>query len=184
MKKYSLDVFFSFCAVMLCVVFLRLIPHVPNVSPIAALALFSGALIPSWRGFVLPILSMVFSDIFLGFHPTIPFVYGSFILIFCIGYFLRKKISILNVGFGSLVGSIIFYIITNFGVWATSSMYEKNVNGLVHSYVMGLPFFRNTIVGDIFFTYIFFLGYQTIKLFFILILPSRQKTERHIGNTV
>lgn len=184
MRKLTLEHYLAFSAVVLSAVFMRLIPHIPNVSPIAALALFSGATVPSWKGFILPIIVMVISDIFIGFHTTVPFVYGSFLLIAGIGYLLRKKVSLLNILLGSFTGSILFFAITNFGVWSTSSMYEKNLQGLIHSYSMGLPFFRNTLLGDVFYTTIFFLGYHWIRLLFVLMLPSRRKAERHIGNTV
>lgn len=163
---------------------MRIIPHIPNVSPIAALALFSGATVTGLGGFIIPIIAMVLSDLFLGFHATIPFVYGSFLLIAGIGYFLRKKISPLKIGLGSLTGSLLFFLITNFGVWITSSMYTKNINGLLNCYLMGLPFFRNTILGDLFYCTVFFLGYRIFKLLFVLMLPSRRKAERHVGNTV
>jgi len=102
---------------------------------------------------------MVISDIFLGFHSTIPYIYGSFILITGIGYLLHKKVTPVKVGLGSLTGSVLFFIITNFGVWVTSPMYEKNIGGLLKSYMMGLPFFRNTLFGDLFYNAIFFVGY-------------------------
>ena len=163
---------------------MRLIPHIPNISPIGGLALFSGAMVPSGIGFIFPLGAMVISDIFLGFHNTIPYVYGSFLLIAVIGFLMRKKISPVRVVLGSLAGSLLFFIITNFGVWATSSMYEKSVRGLMHCYFMGLPFFRNTIVGDLFYTTVFFLGYRIFRLLFVLMLPSRLWRERHAGNTV
>ena len=182
--KYRLEVYLSFVAIVLSAVFIRLIPHAPNMAPIAALALFSGALVPSWKGFIIPLAAMIISDIFLGFHATIPFVYGSFFLIGCIGYLLRKKISPITIGLGSLSGSVLFFIITNFGVWATSSMYEKSIQGIMYCYYMGLPFFRNTILGDIFYTVLFFAGYKVFKLLFVLMLPPRLVRERYIGNTV
>lgn len=184
MKKNNLEIYLSYSVVVLTAVFLRLIPHIPNVSPIGALALFSGMMMSSWGRVMLPIIAMVISDLFLGFHATIPFVYGSFLLIVAIGYFLRKKVSILSVGLGSFVGSILFFVITNFGVWATSSMYAKNVAGLLNCYNMGLPFFRNTVLGDMFYIAIFFFGYRILKLIIVLMLPSRLWRERHVGNTV
>lgn len=184
MKNYRLETFLSFCVIVLSAVFMRLIPHAPNIAPIAALALFSGIIVPNWRGYTIPLIAMVISDFFLGFHSTIPFVYGSLLLIVGIGYFLRKKPSPLVVGLGSLTGSILFFTITNFGVWVTSSMYEKSVAGLLRCYMMGLPFFRNTLLGDIFYTVVFFVGFHCIKLLFVLMLPSTQKVERHVGNTV
>lgn len=184
MKKYNLELYFSFVVVVLSAIFMRLIPHVPNVAPIAALALFSGVMVPGWMGLIIPFIVMVVSDLFLGFHATIPFVYGSFLLIVGIGYSIRKNISPLKVGLGSFAGSILFFMITNFGVWITSSMYEKSAAGLLYCYEMGLPFFRNTILGDIFYTVIFFAGYRILRLLFVLMLPARRRTARHNGNTV
>jgi hypothetical protein len=184
MKKNRIEIYLSFIVVVLSAVFMRLIPHTPNVAPIAALALFSGVMVPNWIGFAIPLIAMVLSDIFLGFHATIPFVYGSFLLIAGIGYLLRKKSSPLNIGLGSLSGSVLFFVITNFGVWLTSSLYEKSIGGLVQSYLMGLPFFRNTLVGDIFYTTVFFVGFNCIRLLFVLMSPSHQKWERRVGNTV
>lgn len=184
MKKHQLEIYLSFCAVVMSAIFLRIIPHAPNIAPIAALALFSGVVVPNWRGFVIPLVVMVVSDFFLGFHSTIPFVYGSFLLIVGIGYLLRKDTSPLKIGLGSLAGSVLFFVITNFGVWLTSSMYEKSLSGLIYCYYMGLPFFRNTIIGDILYTSVFFVGFSCIKLLFVLMLPSRVGRERHVGNTV
>lgn len=184
MRKYNLEVYLSLFVVVLGAVFMRLIPHIPNVAPIAALALFSGVIVSDGKGYMIPLAAMVISDFFLGFHTTIPFVYGSFLLIVGIGYLLRKKLSPFTVGLGSLSGSILFFIITNLGVWITSSMYEKNISGLLRCYTMGLPFFRNTVLGDMFYTVVFFVGFYCIKLLFVLMLPSTQKVERHVGNTV
>ncbi len=184
MKKINVETYLSFFAIILIAVFMRLIPHIPNVSPVAGLALFSGAIIPHWIGFIIPLCAMVISDFFLGFHSAIPFVYGSFLLIAGIGFLLRKKMSPLRVGVGSIMGSFLFFIITNFGVWATSSMYEKSVGGLLRCYYMGLPFFRNTLLGDLFYVTIFFVGYRIVRLLIVLMLPSRFNRERHVGNTV
>jgi hypothetical protein len=84
----------------------------------------------------------------------------------------------------SIAGSILFFLVTNFGVWATSSMYEKTFSGLMRSYQMGIPFFRNTLLGDLFYTALFFFAYRSIRLLFVLMLPARRKTARHLGNTV
>jgi len=184
MKKNTLEIYLSLCATVLGAIFLRLVPHIPNVAPIAALALFSGMKMPNWKGFFLPFFAMLISDFFLGFHTTMPFVYGSFFLIGGIGYLLRKKMTVGYIGIGSLIGSVLFFLVTNFGVWMTSSMYEKSIQGLIYCYTMGLPFFRNTLVGDLFYTAVFFFGYSSIRLLFVLMLPSIQKMGRHVGNTV
>jgi len=159
MKKLNLEHYLAFSVVVLGAVFMRLVPHIPNVAPIGALALFSGFLMPNIVGFLLPLMVMVISDMFLGFHATILYVYGSFVLITGIGYVFHKKVSPSRVGMGSVIGSTIFFIITNFGVWITSSLYQKNSSGLIQSYIMGLPFFRNTLIGDLFYNVVFFIGY-------------------------
>ncbi len=155
----KLEHYLAFSAVVLGAIFLRLTPHVPNVAPIGALALFSGFIMPNVGGFLLPLVAMIISDMFLGFHSTISYVYGSFILITGIGYLLHKKATLIEVGLGSFTGSVLFFIITNFGVWMTSSLYEKNMSGLLRSYMMGLPFLRNTLIGDLFYNAIFFISY-------------------------
>lgn len=184
MKANSLEKMLAIGAVILVAVLLRLTPHAPNVAPIAALALFSGVMISSRVGFLIPLIAMLISDYFLGFHSTIPYVYGSFLLIACIGYLLKNKRTVVNVSLGSLIGSTLFFFITNFGVWASSSMYEKSLSGLMLCYSMGLPFFRNTLLGDLFYTTVFFVGYRIFSLLFVLMLPARRKTARYIGNTV
>lgn len=184
MKKLKLETYLAIFAITLGAVVFRLIPHSPNVAPIAALALFSGAIIPDIRGFIIPIIALFISDLFLGFHATVPFVYGSFMAIALIGTFLRRHLSPLATGLGSVVGSILFFLVTNFGVWATSSMYTKDIQGLIHSYQMGIPFFRNTVLGDLFYTTLFFLAYRSIRLLFVLMLPVRLRRTRHFGNTV
>ncbi len=105
MKKNKLETYIAFVAIIASAVFMRLIPHVPNMTPIGALALFSGMTVPSLWAILIPFASMVISDIFLGFHSTLPYVYGSFALIIGLGYTIRKKISPLKVGIASLTGS-------------------------------------------------------------------------------
>ena len=93
-----------------------------------------------------------------------PFVYLSFIIIALIGGLIKtnKWQSLLK---ASLVSSVLFFMITNFGVWATGTMYQKNISGLTQSYIMGLPFFRNTIISDLFYSFSFFYGYRFLSNF-------------------
>lgn len=184
MKKLTLETYLAIIAVICIAVVLRLLPHSPNVAPIAALALFSGAMIPDRRGFIIPIAALLISDLFLGFHTTMPFVYGSFLAIALMGTLLKRDVSPIKTGATSVVGSILFFLVTNFGVWMTSSMYEKSFSGLMRSYQMGVPFFRNTLLGDLFYVALFFFAYRSIRLLFVLMLPARRKTARHLGNTV
>jgi len=135
----------------------RLIPHPPNVAPIAAMALFGGAVIgrPLFA-FGVPLLALALSDLVLNallvgnaFAPPDPFVYGSFLLIGVLGFALRSRRSIGTIAVASVIGSTLFFVVTNFGVWATSHLYPRTAAGLGASYVAALPFFWPTLVGDL-----------------------------------
>lgn len=164
MKKFKIKSLISYTVIILLAVVARLIPHAPNFAPIGGLALFSGANFKSKLALAIPLSAMFFSDIFLGFHKTIPYVYMSFIIIALIGGLIKnnKWQSIFG---ASLASSVIFFLITNFGVWATGSMYPKNLAGLIQSYGFGVPFFRNTLISDLFYSFSFFYGYRFLSNF-------------------
>ena len=148
-------------------IILRLIPHLPNFAPIAAMALFGGTYLNKKYALIVPILAMLISDYFIGFYnPWIMFsVYGSFILIGLFGLWLKKHKTVANVLGASLSGSIIFFLVTNFAVWAVPhSMYPHNLQGLLQSYIMGLPFLKNTILGDLFYVGTLFSLYEIVLL--------------------
>lgn len=148
--------------VIVAATLLRLAPHQPNVAPITAMALFGGAYLSRKSAVVIPLTAMLISDMFLGFHDTIVWVYVSFGLIAGIGMLLRKKIEFRTVFIATMSSSILFYLVTNFGVWAMGTMYSKDFSGLMQSYIMALPFFRNTLLGDIFYSGVFFGGYELL----------------------
>lgn len=136
-------------------VILRLLPHLPNFAPIAAMALFGGVYLNKKYALIVPLAAMVISDIFIGFYNPwiLASVYGSFILIGLLGVWLRNNKTVPNVLGASLLGSVGFFLITNFAVWAVPhSFYPHTLQGLMNSYMMGLPFFRNTLMGDLFYT--------------------------------
>ncbi|MDO9027517.1 MAG: hypothetical protein Q7U68_01460 [Candidatus Roizmanbacteria bacterium] len=164
-KVYKVHKVASYLAIILLAVVARLIPHAPNFAPIGGLALFSGANFKKKSALLIPLAAMFFSDMFLGFHKTIPYVYVSFILITIIGKYLKENPKVINLISASLLSSILFFLITNFGVWLTGSMYLKTVNGLLQSYLKGLPFFRNTLLGDLFYSFSFFYGYRFLSNF-------------------
>ncbi len=121
----------------------RFLPHPPNFTPIAAIALLSSkGFANRWVAFLIPIVSLFISDLFLGLYTTIPFVYGSFILIALLGRYV-KKINIFSV----LLSSSIFFLVTNLGVWLLH--YQLTVEGLFQCYILALPFFLNTVIGDL-----------------------------------
>lgn len=148
------------CLVITASVLLRLIPHIPNVAPIGALALFSGAHAKSRKIYIIPFIALFISDLFLGFHEVMPFVYGAFAITICIGMLLKRNISPLRLLGSSLAASFLFFVVTNFGVWVMGDWYPKTVSGLVNAYALAIPFFRNSIIGDVVYSFCFFYGYR------------------------
>lgn len=141
-------------------VILRLIPHLPNFAPIAAMALFGGVYLNRKYALIMPFLAMFISDIFLGFHSTMIFVYGSFLITGFIGLYLRPHKTLPNVITATLISSLLFFLITNLGVWLVSGLYPKSFAGLIQSYFFAIPFFRNTLLGDLFYVGLFFGSYE------------------------
>jgi hypothetical protein len=141
----------------------RLIPHPPNFSPITAMALLGGACFVEKRwAFVVPLAALLISDVLIGFHHTVPFVYGSVALIVCLGFWLRTRRTALPIACAALAGSLLFFTVTNFGVWAFGDLpgttYPKTAEGLLACYVAAVPFFGNTLLGDATYTVVLFGG--------------------------
>lgn len=149
---------------ILVAAFIRLIPHPPNFTPIAAIALFGGAYFnKKYLAFIIPILAMFLTDAIIGFHSLSWLVYLSFALIVMIGIFMLRKVSVKNVIFAALLSSVSFFIITNFGVWLGSKMYPQNLTGLIECYVAAIPFFSYNILGDLVYSGLLFGIYEWIK---------------------
>lgn len=148
--------------IVLMAVVMRFLPHPANVVPITAMALFGGAYFNKKYALLLPLSVMFLSDIFLGFHNTMFFVYGSFLLVGIIGIVLKKHNNFKWILGGTLLSSILFFMITNFGVWLMNmgNMYSNDLIGLARCYIMAIPFFRNTLVGDLFYVVMMFGGYE------------------------
>jgi hypothetical protein len=141
---------------VLMAVLVRLLPHPPNVTPITALAIFGYNFKNKYLGLSLPLIAMVLSDIYLGFYGITLWVYGSFLLISLLGRYW-KKIKVTNV----LISSLIFFIITNFGVWLGG--YPKTWEGFLLCYTMAIPFFINSMLGDLFFSYLMKFSFQSVE---------------------
>lgn len=147
-------------AAILLAAAMRLLPHPPNFSPVAAIALFSGAYLNKRAlAFSAPLGALFLSDIFIGFHSQMFTVYGSMALVVCLGWLVARRRSVVAIGSAAVAGSVLFYLITNFGVWAFSDMYPKTAAGLIACYVAAIPFFQNSLAGDLFFTTILFGGF-------------------------
>jgi len=141
---------------------LRVVPHAANFAPIGAVALFGGVYLNKRYALVLPLAAMFISDIFIGFDSLQSrfMVYGSFLLIGLIGLWVRKHKNIFSIAGGSLLGSALFYFITNCVVFYSTKMYPHTLAGQIASYTNALPFFRNTVTSDLFYTAILFGTYE------------------------
>ena len=139
---------------------LRLVPHPPNFSPIDAMALFSGAYLGR-RGiaFVAPLAALVLSDLVLGFYHGVATVYATVALIVVIGWWLSSKRTPLRIGAAAIMSSVTFFVITNFGMWLFSGFYPVTYAGLVACYTAAIPFFQNTVAGDLFYSMLLFGGF-------------------------
>ena len=144
--------------------FMRLMPHWPNFTPIAAMALFGGAYFGKKHlAFIIPLTAMLVSDLFLGFHQWMIAVYISFALVVGIGILLQHRIKVGTVLLASVSSSLLFFIITNFAMWVGSPFYPQNMVGLIECYVAALPFLNTGILGDLFYSGVFFGGFYLVQ---------------------
>lgn len=150
----------------------RLLSPVPNFTPVAAMALFGGAYFTDKRlAVIVPLITMFLSDVVLelftpwGFHNTMIYVYAAFVLTTLIGMRVGRNTSVLSIAGGSLASSVLFFIVTNFGVWAAGG-FPEGFMGLNTTYVLGLPFFAPTLAGDLFYSAILFGAFYLAQVKF------------------
>jgi hypothetical protein len=128
----------------------RFVPHPWNATPTMAIALFGGTYLARRWALILPLGIVAISDLFLGWHATIPFTWGAFALTGMIGWWIRSRPQPGRILGGALAGSVAFFIITNLGVWIMGDhMYPRTLDGLWSCYVAAIPFFRATVLGDL-----------------------------------
>ena len=157
MRTYFTPRFWLALALVATGVICRVVPHPWNFAPIGAIALFGGAKFDRRAfGIAMPLLTMLIGDAIIGFHSAMPVIYATYALIAVIGMFLRNRESVPAVGGAALLSSTIFFITTNFDVWARGTTYAKTAAGLVTCYVAAIPYFGNTIASDLLFSAIFF----------------------------
>lgn len=163
MKKINPN-FWVVTLMVFAAAFVRLLPHPPNFAPIAAMALFGGAYFTKKSfAFLIPLAAMFLTDAIIGFYSTAWLTYISFALIVVLGIVMLKKVSIKSLIFASVTASVSFFLITNFGVWALGTLYPKTPAGLMESYIAAIPFFQNSLIGDLFFVGVMFGAYELIK---------------------
>lgn len=138
----------------------QFIPHPPNFSPIGALALFGGAQLSDKRAaFLVPLVAMILADLVTGLHVLIPFVYGSFALTVCLGFWLRCQRNASRVMAVSIAAAFLFFAITNFGVWALLGTYPPTPAGLFACYAAAIPYFQNTLLSNLLYSLLLFGGF-------------------------
>ncbi len=134
----------------------RILPHPPNFTPVIAITMYS-AIYFGKRSLPFIVLSYGITDAFLGFHNLLIFTWGS---LACIGIMSKYYKSFFKRIIGCFVSPVIFYIFTNFGVWALGNMYIHDLNGLINCYILAIPFFTNTLLSTLIFSLL-------IELFFL-----------------
>lgn len=169
--------FIAITSIILFGAFMRLIPHWPNFTPIAAIALFGGAYYTRKHlAFIIPFAAMMLSDLIIGFHGSMWAVYIGFAITVGIGIRLSRKVSAGNVVLAALGSSIIFFLVTNFASWLAYGIYPKNFIGLMESYIaglaffndgkLGLSFFLNEVLGTLTYSAVFFGAFALARMRF------------------
>ena len=177
MKKLNLQTGIISIIILLAA-FTRIMPHPPNFSPMAAIGLFGAAhFAKKWQAFLIPLIGIWISDLvinnfvysshssnFVWFYGGFYWQYISYVFIIFAGLFIfNKGISVTNTLGGMVSSSGIFFLFSNFGVWAGGAMYTKNISGLITCYASGIPFIHNTIISDALFTTVLFGTYYLLQ---------------------
>lgn len=144
----------------------RLLDHPMNFTPMGAIALFAGALIPNRiLAFAIPLAALLITDSMLGFYGwEMLLPYAGFLLTIVLGRLLSNNQHILRVGGMSLLSSTLFYVLTNFALFYPETLYPHTTQGIIQSYVAAIPFFQNGIAGDLFFNALLFGSYYLIRI--------------------
>jgi hypothetical protein len=153
----------------------RLLPHPPNFSPVEAIALFGGAYFSNrWAAVWVPLVAMFLSDLALGvmnggiywsyfLSAGYLLVYACIALSAVLGFGLRGRVNVARVGAYSIIGSLLFFVVTNFGAWLGSPMYPQSAAGLAAAYVAGIPFFQYTLLGTLFYSTLLFGSFAWLR---------------------
>jgi hypothetical protein len=143
----------------------RLLPHVWNMTPVIAIAIVAGIYMGPIRSGIIVFSGLLLSDLFIGFYDLkiMLAVYGSFAVVILFSKLLSRK-AMVSVA-GAVFGSTFFFLVTNAAVWFFGSMYSKGLEGLMTSYIAGLPFYRSMLVGDIVYTTVLFSVFSTVYTF-------------------
>ena len=130
----------------LSIIVSRLIPHPPNFTSTIAVAFYIPALF-GIKYMIVALSAFIVSDLIIGIHDQLLFTWGSLIIISLLSkFFCKFPYRILGIS----ISCMLFYLISNFGVWLISNMYSKNINGLIDCYIMAIPFLQNSLISSLF----------------------------------
>lgn len=170
-------------ALITITVLVRVGDHMPNVAPVAAVALWAGMVLPAPWALVVPLSSMLIADSIIGFAslPITISIYVSYGFMFFIGVWLKKNYNVYSLIGSSMFGAILFYLLTNAAVWWFSGLYVRTWDGLLLSYFYAIPFFRNTFLGDVAYVCGLFLAWQYLPYWVSNFVKAMSKTKKEEG---
>lgn len=159
---------------------LRILPHLPNVTPLAAMGVFGAAYLNNrWQAYLVPFLALFISDLYLnnvvyagmyGTNDTVwitsPWIYVAFGLLILASQTILKNIKTKNIVLASVTSSLIFFVVTNLATFFEGALYPKTAEGFVACFVAAIPFFGNTMMGDLFFCGVLFGVFEFAKMRF------------------
>lgn len=149
-SKFKISDYTPYIVTLLAVIS-RMVPHAPNFTATGAASLYSGRYFRGKTRFIVPFIILLITDAFLGFHAAMPFVYFCFGINIILGIWISKKPTVWKIAGITLLSSLIFFVVTNFGVWFVGGLYPKTIQGLAVCYANAIPFARNTFLGDLVF---------------------------------
>jgi hypothetical protein len=167
--------FLTITAIIFVAAICRYLPHLPNFTPLGAMALFAGAFVSNrFLAIALPLCAMLLSDAMMGFEgwafaeQTIA-VYATYALITLLGFGLTSNKSMLRVGSFSLASSVLFFLVTNLFTWVGGffhqpALYPLTTSGLMECYVAGIPFFSHTVASDLLYSVVLFGGFYLLQI--------------------
>ncbi len=163
--------------------FSRIIPHIPNFSPLGAIGLFGAACFQKkWQAFLIPLAAVWLSDLFINnviyakyyagftwFYRGFYWQYGTYLLITLLGIFILKKVTFARIACAACMSTALFFLVTNFVCWPGASVYPQNIAGLMSCYAAGIPFLKGTLLGDLFYSGALFGSYALLQSKFPLL---------------
>lgn len=162
----NLQLFWGLILVLVTVALTRFVPHPPNLTAIGALALWSPIYFANKRwSFAIPAIALFLTDLVLGFYAGMVWVYGTMTLIAIASLWLEPQKNIVRSSMAAIFASLCFFFVTNFGVWTEGVLYPLTGTGLADSYIMGLPFLKYQILGDLLYCSIAFWAYRSLFVF-------------------